>query len=152
MSRHSHSVSPSLSVGLLLNKWRLHVGKPLETQKGWQRTKTRPVGARLPTKQTFQRGPLAACLGSTGLRSQHKQGINTAARGGGAGVNIKDNTFLPAASGVKWCNNYCMCEGPSSPVQTAPASAEHTFIRKPYLWKCKTAADSPWCTLMQHSR
>lgn len=52
-------------------------------------------------KATLQRDPLAACLGSTELRSQHKQGINTAARGGGAGLNIKDNTFLPAASGAK---------------------------------------------------
>lgn len=86
-------------MGLLLNKLRLDVGKPPDT-KGKAANKDEAGGCSTPTKQTFQRDPLAACLGSTRLRSQHKRGINTAARGGGVGLNIKDNTFLPAASGV----------------------------------------------------
>lgn len=95
-------------------------------------------------KQTFQRDPSATCLGNARLTRQHKWGINTATCGRGAGLNIKDNTFLSAASAVNWCNNYCMCKASPYPrsVLTAPASAEQTFVPKSNLWKCKTAADA----------
>lgn len=115
-NRISDKIFQHESTTCLVRPFSFRLSKPLRgigivqiasgCQKGSRSTKGKAAnkdeagGCLALTKQTFQRDPLGACLGSTGLRSQHKRGINMTASGGVSGVNIKDNTFLPAAFGV----------------------------------------------------